>query len=81
MCMHSLTIRNADVSQSDMSASVSWACGCAWCMAEVFSLRVIVLNCTEELWRHLGNVGVEQKMPHPTLGQPEHLLDMMLKKK
>ncbi|CAL8471342.1 g10884 [Coccomyxa elongata] len=35
----------------------------------------------EELWRHLDNVGVEQKVPHPTLGQPEHLLDMMLKKK
>ncbi|EIE19686.1 MAGE protein [Coccomyxa subellipsoidea C-169] len=35
----------------------------------------------DDLWRHLENVGVEAKVPHPSLGQPEHQLELMLKKR
>ncbi|KAK9918094.1 hypothetical protein WJX75_001231 [Coccomyxa subellipsoidea] len=56
--------------------------------APAFSLLVLsLINLAggsiseDDLWRHLGNVGVEAKEPHPSLGQPEHQLEVMLKKR
>lgn len=46
-----------------------------------FGQEAVSCLVPDDLWRHLGNVGVEAKEPHPSLGQPEHQLEVMLKKR
>ena len=59
-------------------SSLSWRQGMASSVTDAESLH---LRCAEVLWDCLDGLCLHEREAHPTLGKPEELLALMLKKR